>query len=261
MERHEFLNGQLRLSYLDSERTGKTLIALHGHWMEAKTFLSLADCLPSDWRLVALDQRGHGESDHADSYKRSDYISDIEALLSHLAIEEAVLLGHSLGGVNAYQFAALHPEAVQALIVEDIGPVVKGDVDFVRMWSGVFQTRKELEERIGPRLAPYVKDSFRHNEKGWRLAFDPSAEEISQENLNGNHWHDWLASDCAALVIRGENSPITKEAEMHNMVKRRANSSLVTLPGGHVVHADSPKEFCQTVASFLLELTGYIVRD
>lgn len=261
MERHDFSNGELRLSYLDSEGTGNVLIVLHGHWMEAATFRPLADCLPSGWRLVALDQRGHGDSDHASSYERSDYLSDLEAFFKHLGIEQAVLLGHSLGGVNAYQFAALHPEKVQALVIEDIGPIVTGDVSFVHDWSGIFPTRKELEERVGPRLAPYVKESFRHNESGWQLAFEPSDEEDSQRNLNGDHWADWLASDCDALVIRGEHSPITKQAEIASMVARRPNTTLVTLPGGHVVHADSPKEFCQTIDSFLLEFTGYIVRD
>jgi len=239
---------------LDSEGPGNILIALHGHWMEAATFLPLVDCLPSGWRLIALDQRGHGDSDHAASYRRSDYLADIEALFAHPSIESAVLLGHSLGGVNAYQFAAKHPEQTQALIIEDIGPTVSDDASFVRSWAGTFKDKSELEKRIGPRLLPYVQQSFRQTDEGWRLAFDPIDEDQSQRQLNGVHWRDWLASTCKALVIRGENSPITKETEIREMVERRGNSSLVTLPRGHVVHADNLHGFCRALNAFLASM-------
>ncbi|MFC5860674.1 alpha/beta fold hydrolase [Acidicapsa dinghuensis] len=251
MERRAFSNGKLRLSYLDSGGAGQILIALHGHWMEAATFIPLADCLWPSWRLVALDQRGHGYSDHAASYGRSDYLADIAALFRHLGVDSAVLLGHSLGGVNAYQFAAGNPLRVRAMIIEDIGATVSGDVSFIRPWSGTFPTQQALEERIGSRLAPYVRNSFRQTAAGWQLSFNPADEEISQKHLNGDHSSDWLASNCKALLIRGEHSPITKETEMRNMAERRANTTLLTLPGGHVVHADSPEEFCRAVTAFL----------
>jgi esterase len=201
------------LSFLDSGEAEDVLIALHGHWMEAATFGPLEKSLPSNWRLVALDQRGHGNSDHAASYDRADYLSDIDALYTYLGIKWAALLCHSLGGVNAYQFAAKHPENVQALVIEDIGPTVSGDVSFVRRWAGTFKDRRELEERIGSRLLPYVQQSFRRNDDGWRLAFDPADEEKSQQFLNGNHWCDRLANNCPALVIRGDHSPITNESD------------------------------------------------
>jgi pimeloyl-ACP methyl ester carboxylesterase len=106
MERFEFCRGALRLSYLDWGWNGRVLIALHAHVMEALTFAPLAAALAPEWRVVALDQRGHGYSDHASSYSRDDYISDLEAFVNHLGLTNFILLGNSLGGVNAYQFAA-----------------------------------------------------------------------------------------------------------------------------------------------------------
>jgi len=256
MERYAFRNRTLCLSYLDSGGDGEVLIALHGHWMEAATFVPLAEYLPPHWRLIALDQRGHGDSDHAASYERVDYLSDIDALYTHLGIRRAVLLGHSLGGVNAYQFAAKHPQLVQALIIEDIGPTVSGDIEFIRSWAGNFKEKNDLEKRIGPRLLPYVRQSFRRTNEGWRLAFNPADEERSQELLNGDHWTEWLASTCQALVIHGDHSPITKEAEMRSMVERRGNAILQTLPGGHVVHADSPVKFGEATRRFLSDFSG-----
>lgn len=254
MQRHSFMNDGISLSYIDSANCGEPLIALHGHWMEASTYVPLEKCLGSRWRLIALDQRGHGYSAHASSYKGSDYLDDLEAFFRHLGISKAVLLGHSLGGVNAYQFAALHPERVHALIIEDIGPTVQADVGFVHSWSGVFQTREELESRIGARLLPVLRGSFRHDAQGWHLAFDPNDMVISQQNLNGDHWHDWLASKCKALVIRGKQSQITTQAELERMVEARPNTALVTVDGAHAVHLDNPAGFCKAISEFLESL-------
>ena len=178
--------------------------------MEGQTFASLATDLAPEWRVIAPDQRGHGDSDHALTYTRSDYLDDLLAVLDHLGLRQAMLLGNSLGGVNAYQFAARYPERVRALIIEDIGAVIADDTSFALAWSGIFKTRGDLEERIGPRFLPYLQDSIRPVPAGWHLAFDPCELAASQESLNGNHWKDWLATDCPALLLRGQQSRVTR---------------------------------------------------
>ncbi len=161
MHRREFRHEGLRLSYLDGGGGDRVLIALHAPFMEAATFAPLPAALAPEWRVVALDQRGHGYSDHAPSYTRDDYIGDLEAFIDHLGVSDPVLLGNSLGGVNAYQFAARHPERVRGLIIEDIGAEVWDDLSFVLAWQGLFPTQEALAERVGPRLLPYLQDSFR----------------------------------------------------------------------------------------------------
>lgn len=99
-----------RLSYLDSGGPGPLLLALHGHFGEARTFAPLARQLAPDWRVVALDQRGHGHSGRPPDFSREGYVEDTAAVLHHLGGPgPAVVLGHSLGGVNAYHLAARHP--------------------------------------------------------------------------------------------------------------------------------------------------------
>lgn len=251
MTRSQFHYDDLTLSYLDTGGEGQTLIALHALWMEAATYTQFAAALFPEWRIVALDQRGHGHSDHAHSYTREDYVGDLLALLDQLQVDKAVLLGNSLGGVNAYQFAAWHPDRVKALVIEDISAEPDADASFVLAWEGTFPSRKTLEENIGPRLAPYLLDSFRSSPDGWRLAFEPREMCESQLQLNGNHWADWLASACPALLIRGRDSRLTTQDQLEQMAARRPNTRLVTLDGGHVVHQDNPHGFADTVREFL----------
>lgn len=251
MKRHQFHHNDLTLSYLDTGGGNPILIALHAHWMEASTYNNLAKELERDWRIIALDQRGHGDSDHAQSYSRTDYLGDLYALFEHVGINSAVLMGNSLGGVNAYQFAARHPERVTALIIEDIGAVVDADISFVLPWGGVFQSREALADQIGPRMLPYLVESIRHTSGGWRLPFDPQEMVESQSKLNGDHWADWLATDCAALLIRGRESRVTTQTHLEEMAARRPKTRLVTMDGGHVVHQDNLNDFTNAVRGFL----------
>jgi len=161
MKRAQFQHNGLKLSYLDAGGEGRVIAALHAHWLEGVTYSNLAAAVAPAWRVVALDQRGHGYSDHAPSYTREDYLGDLSAFLDHLNTDEAVLMGNSLGGANAYQYAARHPERVRALVIEDIGAVIDADTSFTVPWAGVFPDRETLAERIGQRLLPYLVDSFR----------------------------------------------------------------------------------------------------
>jgi pimeloyl-ACP methyl ester carboxylesterase len=240
----------------DTVGNGRVLIALHAHLMEAATFAPLAAALAPEWRVIALDQRGQGFSSHAPTYTRADYLGDIAALFAHLGLRRAVLLGNSLGGVNAYQFAALHPQLVSALIVEDIGAEISDDISFILPWEGTFITREDLENRIGARFVPYFEPSFRQTDSGWKLAFEPREMVASQLQLCGDRWPDWLATDCPALLIRGRESRVTTAEHLQQMALRRPNTTLVSLNGGHVVHMEAPTEFISAVRTFLQDISG-----
>jgi esterase len=255
-ERHTFRHDGLTLSYLDTRSSPVSIarppvLCLHAHLMQGATYTGLASALVHQYRVIAPDQRGHGDSSHAATYTREDYLGDIEALLALLDVPQAVLLGNSLGGVNAYQFAARHPDRVRALIIEDIGAVVTDDVSFTLAWQGVFPSREELEAKIGARFVPYLRDSFRQSETGWHLAFDPQDVVRSQQNLVGDHWSDWLASSCPALLLRGRESRVTSQEHLEQMASRRPNTRLITLDGGHALHTDNPGAFNGVVHGFL----------
>ena len=254
MDRHTFRHDGLRLSYLDSGGEGTVLIALHAHIMEAVTFAPLAEELAPNWRIIALDQRGHGHSDHAPSYTRDNYIGDLESLFEHLSLTDAVLLGNSLGGVNAYQFAARHPGKVRGLIIEDIGVEIGvDDLSFVLGWDGEFPSQEALAKSVGSYFLPYLKDAFRDTPTGWKLAFDPHDIVKSGKCMAGDYWQDWLATQCPALLLRGRDSKVTNQTVAEQMTSRRPNTRLETLDGGHILHFDNPTGFTTAVLEFLLQ--------
>jgi pimeloyl-ACP methyl ester carboxylesterase len=251
-KRHYFDHDGLTFSYLDEGRDAPAIVALHASWMEAGTFAAFAEAMAPEWRVVSLDQRGHGRSGHARDYSRNAFIEDIGALLRHLEIADpVVLVGNSLGGTNAFQYAARYPDRVRALVNEE-GPA-GGDADlgFIKAWKGVFATRAELERAIGDRLLWSVEPSIREVDQGWTLAFDVDGILEASRHMSGDFWEDWCASSCPALVVRGTQSRVVDGALMERMARVRANSELVSLEGGHVAHHDDPEGFVQAVRQFL----------
>ncbi|MFF4367116.1 alpha/beta fold hydrolase [Streptomyces sp. NPDC001594] len=248
-----FTADERRLSYLDFGGPGEPLVALHGHYNEASAFAPLARALAPRWRVVALDQRGHGESDPAPRYGRDDYTADLLAFHRHLGTGPVPVLGHSLGGVNAYQFAGRHPDRVARLIVEDIGAVVDCDWSFTTRLPVTAPTRRALAEALGA-AAPYLECSFRQRERDWGFSFRTEDTVASQKALNGDHWADWTAVACPTLLVRGTRSDELTAGHARDMTARRGGRvRLVELAAGHVVHHDAAEPFAAEVAAFLAE--------
>jgi pimeloyl-ACP methyl ester carboxylesterase len=252
--RAEFVVDGRRLSYLDFGGPGRPLVALHGHLSEAATCTALAEALRPQWRLIAPDQRGHGESDRAADYSREGYLGDLQALLDHLALERIVLLGHSLGAINAYQFAARRPERVDALVDAE-GPAALGleganPLGFLLNLPYRAPSREALVTGLGP-AASYFADRLREDADGsWRLPFHPQDMYDSEEQVHGDHWADWTATSCPALLVHGTDGVIATE-QVRAMVERRANTRAVELNADHFVYTNAPEAFTAAVRDFL----------
>jgi pimeloyl-ACP methyl ester carboxylesterase len=249
----------LQLSYLDFGGEGAVLVALHGHYCEAAEFGPLAERLAPDWRVIALDQRGHGESDRAVRYDRAGYVADALAFLDHLGLASAPVLGHSLGGANAYQLAARHPERVSALVVEDIGADVRIDPAFAQSMPRSAASREELMRALG-QSARYFTPAFRERADGWGFSFDIDDTLRSEAALSADHWADWLAVRCPVLLIHGTRSDILTGSHAQDMVARLGGAGrlarLAELPAGHVVHTDQPQAYADLVRAFLSSPLG-----
>ncbi len=233
-----------RLSYLDFGGTGRPLVALHGHLYEGATFTRLAGALGPEWRVIAPDQRGHGESGRADDYAREGYLADLRALLDHLGLDRVVLLGHSLGAINAYQFAARHPGRVTALVNAE-GPVALG-LDGTNPLGFLLALHYDA-----PTRAALVAGRLRRNADGsWRLPFHPQDMYRSEEQVHGDHWADWTASTCPALLVHGTTGAIPPE-QVRAMADRRPGTTAAELDADHLLPVTAPDAFAAAVRAFL----------
>ncbi|WP_037465382.1 alpha/beta fold hydrolase [Shimazuella kribbensis] len=259
--RKYFQSNGINLSYLDfGGNSENILLVLHGHMNDARTFLDLAARL-KNWRVIGLDQRGHGWSDHSPTkdYSRESYIEDIHQLIrTELDGQAVTILGHSLGGINAYQFAARYPAYVKAVIVEDIGVEIELDMSFVENFPERSTSLEELRESLigmGVRAVDYFSESVFQDEKGWGFRSDVKGIKSSQENVNGVWWDDWLASHCPMLLIYGRRSFVLDMDQAEQMASRRPNTKLEVFENaGHGVHSDDPEGYFKVVQRFLEEL-------
>ncbi|WP_234313649.1 alpha/beta fold hydrolase [Streptomyces sp. NBRC 109706] len=255
-----------RVPVLDSggDEALPVVLALHGTFGRGAVFTRLARDLAGRARLIAPDQRGHGWSEPAPGgFGREAFVADAAVLVEALGLGPVVVLGHSLGGITAYQLAAAHSELVAALIIEDVGPVMRRpEVEQptldVRGWPARAETRAALGALIEARGVPdasYFLRSAVPAEDGWRLLFDWDVMMAVQEGGVGDWWADWLGSDCPALLLRGAESTLLPAGLADAMVARRPGTERVDFPGaGHWVHDDAPEEFAAAVAAFLRRL-------
>src|SRR5687767_58852 len=116
-------NGRLRLLDWGGEDR-PPLLLLHGFTGHAHAWDTLSIALQPHFHVYALDQRGHGDSDPADNYNAVLAFDDLTGVLEQLGITSLVMVGLSMGGRNAMYFTAQRPQAVQKLVVVDIGPEI-----------------------------------------------------------------------------------------------------------------------------------------
>lgn len=257
--RHELKIDDRTLSYLDFGGTGRPLLALHGGLSEAASYAGLATALGDEWRIIAPDQRGHGDSDRTPEYTREGYVGDAVALLEHLDPGTPVpVLGFSLGGTNAYHLAAARPDLVSALINVDcpVEVVPKDGPDF---WAFLHHlpytapTREELITALGP-MGPTYAPALRPEGSGWRLPFHPQDTLATLALAHGDRWDVWLASDCPALLIHGLRSQALSKEQADAMVSRRPGTSYAALDTEHFVPFQDPEGFAKAVGTFLATL-------
>ena len=244
------------LSYVDFGGPGRPLIALHGHMSEGMSYADLAARLAPHWRVIAPDQRGHGDSDRAADYSREGYLADLEALMDHLGLDRAALVGHSLGAINAYQFAARHPERVSALVngegCAELGLDGSNPLAFVlNLPQGTCPGREAFVAQLGP-FAPFLESAVRERPDGtWGLRFHPKDIYASENQVHGDHWTDWTGSACPALLIRGAEGGVLPAEQAAQMAARRPGTRLVELGTDHFLYANDPAGFADAVRDFL----------
>ena len=264
-------NGPVSLHYLDWGGDGlPPMVLLHGMRDSARSWDTFANSMKDSFRVLALDSRGHGDSDWAGhgGYTFHHHVSDVEAFFDALELEGAIIAGHSAGGRYAWAYAVNNTDRVKALIVVDIDPDPQNaqtarDFSDIEAEPDSWDSLEEFQERLRHRQV-YTGDP----------ALKSQALAVSRQTSDGKYvwkadirivteyerpdlWDSWSRIRCPVLLVRGRQSRLLTH---ETAVKMRAElpTSQVRLAelegGGHWFHQDFPGAFEATVRWFLDEL-------
>ncbi len=246
---------------------GEPLVFLHGlfgmldNWQSvAKRF---ADKESEAGRMAVLvDQRNHGKSPHTDTTSYPEMAADLAAFLSSQWMHKVDLLGHSMGGKTAMQYALSYPDRVRKLIVVDMAPKAfpRGhDTIFAAMRAIPLDTdmsRGEIDELLAttipePGVRLFLMKNLRREPTGgysWKLNLD-TVEAFYEQILQPVSGLPW---DGEALFVRGERSGYVRDEDWPAVLELFPRAELATIAGaGHWVHAEAPDELYELVSGFL----------
>ena len=267
----------LKIHYLDWGSPGKRpLLLLHGGMQSAHTWDLIAIAMKRDFHVVAMDLRGHGDSDWAaeGDYAHAAHMGDIMGLVQHLGWETLSLIGLSMGGLAAMHLAAEHSNKLDALVIVDVGPELntRGVGRIANFVSGPREldsiddfVQRALE--YNPRRRPeQLRYSLTHNLRQlpngkWTWKYDPrfglrstQAGKQTPPIDFSELWDKLRQIECPTLVVRGGESDVLPEKTAQRMQETIPECRLVTVPkAGHTVPQDNSAGFLAEVRPFLAE--------
>ncbi|MGR8007347.1 alpha/beta fold hydrolase [Streptomyces hypolithicus] len=220
--------GDVRLAYRTwGDAYGAPVVLLHGLGSSAAGWDEAGQALGEEWRVYAIDLRGHGESDWPDEYSLELMRDDVLGFLDELELDRVGVVGHGMGGVVAYLLAQEHADRVERLVLEETPPPFPGDRD----------------ARAVPVVLPDEP-----------VTYDPSvAAAISGEIADPDPaWLDGLGEIVAPtmLITGGPDSSLPQD-RMPDMAALIPDCRLITMAAGHHIHEERPRPFAQEVTEFL----------
>lgn len=244
------------------------IVMLHGWGASLYAFRHAMSILPPrGFRVIAVDMRGYGLSDHpreAHAFTLDAYMSDLISLLDALRLTNVVLAGHSMGGAVALHLALRDPGRVRALALVNPAGLVRIPI----VWSARVTPRVVVERLLDGRVPRWLVAQILR-----RLAFS-DATCVSERDVD-EYWaptrvpgyvhavrgaideFDWTplnhdqASGLAvpAIVILGEQDRLIHDAR--SAAERLRGATVTSLSGGHCVHEERPEEVYGLIGDFL----------
>ena len=266
----------LRFHYLEWGRPDiPPLLMLHGFAQTCHMWDFAALSLCDRFRVITLDQRGHGDSDWAPDgrYSMDDHQGDLHAIVMKLRLKDLVIMGLSMGGRNAFIYASEHPELVRGLVVVDAAPE--------HQRSGAQRVRRFVEgpdeldsfddfvarvRHYNPRRSvEQVRGSLRHNLKQlpsgkWTWKYDralrsPDHFAPPDPDVTRRLWRSAERVQCPTLVVRGADSNVVSQETAELMCRRMPRARLAVVEGArHLVPGDNPAGFQRALDAFLRDL-------
>ena len=259
------LNGH-RFFFLDTDSPGPVMLCLHGRWGRALTWLNFMSRYADRYRIIAPDQRGHGLTDRPDAgYSPAKMADDAYALLESLGCEQAIVVGHSMGGRIAAFLTDHHPELVKALAILDVAAadppesapgLLPDDDGLTKDWPTPFAARQDaadflrltFEQETNVR---YFLDSLVETVNGFDFMFSRKAMAIIHQKHRG--WLELLPRlRCPVCLVRATESIFFSSDEASQMRELIADCTYFEVSDSdHMVYEDNPKQFYAGFDAFL----------
>jgi pimeloyl-ACP methyl ester carboxylesterase len=274
---HHLLLGRMRFHYLDWGTSGLLpVVFLHGGGLNAHTWDLVCASLKRERHCLALDQRGHGESEWSPEmdYRIESHVADIDAFLNSLAIRRCVLVGMSLGGVNALAWAGQHSQRLAGLVLIDVGPEIRTEgVRKIAAFTSENTPLDSVESFVERALSfnprrnrELLRRSLLHNlrrmpdgrfmwkyDQRHRGKVDPEAYARRREIL----WNAVDTVQCPTLVVRGAQSDVFHDEDAEKLTGRFRQARWVKVEGaGHTVQGDNPAGLLVHLREFLDSVRG-----
>ena len=265
----------MRFHYLDWGTAGRPpIVFLHGGGLNAHTWDLVAAALRRERHCLALDQRGHGDSEWSPAmdYSTESHVADLDAFIGALRLERFVLVGMSLGGVNALAWAGQHSRRLAGLVIVDVGPEIRGDgVRKIAAFTSDAAPLDSLDAFVERALAfnprrqrELLRRSLLHNlrpmpdgrwmwkyDQRHRGKVDPSAQARRRELL----WTAVEGVECPTLVVRGAESDVFHDEDAERLAARLRRGRWTRVErAGHTVQGDNPAALVAALRPFLDEV-------
>jgi pimeloyl-ACP methyl ester carboxylesterase len=274
-EEHHVVLRRMRFRYLDWGTSDKPpVLFLHGGGLTAHTWDLVCLMLRSEYRCLALDLRGHGDSEWSPvmEYGFEAHGEDVEALIDHLGLQGLVLVGMSLGGLASISYAGRHAARLAALVLVDVGPETRAEgarriAEFVAA-PAEFDSVEEVVERalsFNPRrdarllrrsllqnlrAMPNGKLTWKHDRRH-RSGFN--AEEWTRRRHG--LWSEIPRITCPTLVVRGARSDVFHDEDAEKLASTLPRGQWVKVDAaGHTVQGDNPRGLVVELRRFLASL-------
>lgn len=271
------------------------IVCLPGLTRNSKDFEDLAEHLAGRWRVITPDLRGRGQSDRDPKWKQylpPTYVRDTWTLLDKLAIEKAVIIGTSLGGLMAMIMADQQPGRLRGVVMNDVGPEVPtaaiarlleyvGRTPPQADWASAAATTREnyalaypdadtafwdhqarlawrerADGTVEPDYDPKIGDALRHASKAAGLVRFLKRIGIRRlKGINLDPWDNYKAMTMPVLVLRGAISDILTEKTLAAMREKKADLVVAQVANrGHAPVLDEP-DARQAIDRFLESLS------
>ena len=277
------LNG-IRFHYLDwGNEALPPVVLLHGGALTAHTWDMACLLLRPRYHLVALEQRGHGDTewtpeDQLDRDNNDLMLEDTRQFIEHLGFDHLALVGMSMGGMNVIRYAARHPQRLTAVGIVDVAPETMREgqleMEAFRLETETLRAFDDFLDRaikfIPHRAPEHLRYSLTHSlkrvEDGWTWKQDhrprEGMEDVSDEERQAANeqgaealWADVEAIAQPTMLFRGANSKILSHEVAEKTVEVMQDARLVVIPDAtHNVHSDNPKDFARELDAFLSEV-------